>query len=124
MPCWANTKDVSGITLTSLAYKKALPFAGDYILLVCTFIFAISALFSYSYYGRKALSFLVGVENSKWYDYIYLAAIMLGALASMNFVLDLIDIAFALMAIPTMLSAFVLAPQVMAAARTYFAKLR
>lgn len=119
---WKN-EGVSGITLTSLAYKAALPFAGDYILLLCTFIFAISALFSYSYYGRKALSFLIGVNRSKGYDYLYLAAIMLGALASMNFVLDMIDIAFALMAIPTMLSAFVLAPRVMAEAKKYFSKL-
>ncbi len=119
-----KTEGVSGITLTSLAYKSAMPFGGDYILLFCTLIFAISALFSYSYYGRKALSFLVGYERSKWYDYFYLAAIMLGALASMNFVLDIIDIAFALMAIPTMLSAFVLAPQVMAEAKKYFGKLK
>jgi AGCS family alanine or glycine:cation symporter len=120
---WKN-EGVSGITLTSMAYKAAIPYGGDYLLLLCTFIFAISALFSYSYYGRKALSFLIGVDRSKWYDYLYLAAIMLGALASMNFVLDLIDIAFALMAIPTMLSAFVLAPRVMAEAKKYFSKLK
>lgn len=120
---WKN-EGVSGITLTSQAYKAALPFAGDYILLLCTFIFAISALFSYSYYGRKALSFLIGVDRSKWYDYLYLAAIMLGALASMNFVLDLIDIAFALMAVPTMLSAFALAPKVMQEAKAYFKKIK
>lgn len=115
---------VSGITLTSLAYKSAMPFGGDYILLVCTFIFAISALFSYSYYGQKALSFLIGVDKSKWYDYLYLAAIMLGALASMSFVLDLIDIAFALMAIPTMLSALALAPRVMTEAKKYFHEMK
>jgi AGCS family alanine or glycine:cation symporter len=119
---WKN-EGVSGITLTSMAYKAAIPYGGDYLLLLCTFIFAISALFSYSYYGRKALSFLIGVDRSKWYDYLYLAAIMLGALASMNFVLDLIDIAFALMAIPTMLSAFALAPQVMVEAKKYFSKI-
>lgn len=119
-----KTEGVSGITLTSLAYKSAMPFGGDYILLFCTLIFAISALFSYSYYGRKALSFLVGVDRSKWYDYFYLAAIMLGALASMNFVLDIIDIAFALMAIPTMLSAFALAPRVKAEAKKYFNKFK
>lgn len=120
---WKN-EGISGITLTSLAYQSAMPFGGEYILLFCTFIFAISALFSYSYYGRKALSYLIGVERSKWYDYFYLAAIMLGALASMNFVLDIIDIAFALMAIPTMLSAFVLAPRVIVEAKKYFSKLK
>ncbi|MFZ6011894.1 MAG: alanine/glycine:cation symporter family protein, partial [Bacteroidota bacterium] len=117
------TKNASGITLTSLAYRAALPVGGDYVLLLCAFVFAISALFSYSYYGRKALSYLVGQEKSRWYDYFYLSTITLGAIVSMDTVLNLIDIAFAIMAIPTMISALVLAPQVMREARKYFQKL-
>jgi alanine or glycine:cation symporter, AGCS family len=39
-------------------------------------------------------------------------------------VLNLIDIAFALMAVPTMLSGFVLAPRVMEEARAYFARMK
>ena len=119
-----QTKGASGITLTSLAYRKAMPFGGDYILLLCTFIFAISALFSYSYYGRKALSYLVGEKKSKWYDYFYLFTIIIGAIVSMELVLNIIDIAFALMAIPTMLSAFVLAPKVMKEVKEYLVKIR
>lgn len=114
----------TGITLTSLAYRAGLPFGGDYVLLLCTFIFAISALFSYSYYGRKALTFLVGYKRSVWYDYFYLSTIMIGAIVSMDLVLNLIDIAFALMAIPTMLSGIVLAPHVMREAKAYFQRLK
>jgi len=117
------TKGASGITLTSLAYRAAMPNGGDFLLLICTVVFAISALFAYSYYGRKALSFLVGERKSVWYDYFYLSTIVLGAIVPMDFVLNLIDIAFALMAIPTMLSAFVLAPRVMEEARKYFSKI-
>ena len=117
------TPGASGITLTSLAYRAAMPGWGDYVLLLCTFVFAISALFSYSYYGRKALSYLIGEKKSVWYDYFYLSTIVIGAVVSMNFVLDLIDIAFAIMAIPTMLSGFKLAPKVMEEARKYFSSL-
>lgn len=117
------TKEASGITLTSLAYRAAMPAGGDFILLVCTIVFAVSALFAYSYYGRKALSFLIGEKKSVWYDYFYLSTIVIGAVVPMDFVLNLIDIAFALMAVPTMLSAFVLAPRVMQEARKYFAKI-
>ena len=117
------TPGANGITLTSLAYRAAMPGWGDFVLLLCTFVFAISALFSYSYYGRKALSYLVGEKRSVWYDYFYLSTIVIGAVVSMNFVLDLIDIAFALMAIPTMLSAFKLAPKVREESRKYFARL-
>jgi AGCS family alanine or glycine:cation symporter len=119
-----QTPGASGITLTSLAYRAAIPHGGDYVLLLCTFVFAISALFSYSYYGRKALSYLVGETKSVWYDYFYLSTIALGAIASMDLVLNLIDIAFAIMAIPTMITGMVLAPRVMKEAKVYFDKLK
>lgn len=117
-----QTPGANGITLTSLAYSAALPNGGNVVLLLCTVVFAVSALFSYSYYGRKALSFLIGYKKSVWYDYFYLATITLGAIASMDLVLNVIDIAFALMAIPTMISAIALAPKVMRVAKTYFEK--
>lgn len=119
-----QTKEASGITLTSMAYRAAMPLGGDYLLLLCTFVFAISALFSYSYYGRKALAYLVGNKNSVGYDYFYLITVVIGAVVSMDLVLNLIDIAFALMAIPTMIAGFILAPKVMAAARVYFDKIK
>jgi AGCS family alanine or glycine:cation symporter len=116
---WRNS-DANGITLTSLAYREGLPFVGDWVLLICVFVFAISSLFSYSYYGEKAYSFIVGVDKSKRYNYFYIITIVLGAIASMNLVLNLIDIAFALMAIPTMLSGIMLASKVKKEAQRYF----
>ena len=118
-----QTKGASGITLTTLSYRAAIPYFGDYVLLLCTFVFAISALFSYSYYGRKALAYMVGEKKSRWYDYFYLVTIVLGSIVSMDLVLNIIDIAFALMAIPTMVSAFILAPRVMEEAKRYFGRL-
>jgi len=115
--------NASGITLTTLSYRAAIPY-GDYVLLLCTFVFAISALFSYSYYGRKALAYMVGEQKSKWYDYFYLFMIVVGAIVSMDLVLNVIDIAFAIMAIPTMISALILAPKVMAESRRYFSELK
>jgi AGCS family alanine or glycine:cation symporter len=112
-----------GATLTAQAFSSAFPGFGKYILLLCAFFFAITSLFSYSYYGNKALSFLIGVKPAKYYDYVYLATIIVGAVASMTDVMNVIDIAYALMAFPTMLSGFVLAPKVMAEAKAYFKRL-
>jgi alanine or glycine:cation symporter, AGCS family len=116
--------DAKGITLTSLAYRAAMPTGGDYVLLLCTIVFAISALFSYSYYGRKAMSFMVGEKRSVWYDYFYLVTIVLGSIASLGVVVYIIDIAFALMAIPTMFSSIILGSHVMAEAKRYFSSLQ
>jgi Na+/alanine symporter len=87
-------------------------------LLLCAFFFAITSLFSYSYYGSKALAFLIGVKASRYYDYFYLSTIIIGAVASMTDVMNVIDIAYALMALPTMISGFILAPKVLAEARS------
>jgi AGCS family alanine or glycine:cation symporter len=70
------------------------------------------------------MSFLGGVKSGKYYDYIYLATIVFGAILSMADVLNIIDLSFALMAIPTMVSGFMLAPKVMKEARAYFARLK
>lgn len=117
-------KTSSGVTVTALAFESALGPSGKYLLLLCAFFFAVTSLFSYSYYGNKALSFLLGVKYSKYYDYFYLATIIVGAVSSMTDVINVIDIAYALMAVPTMLSGIVLAPKVMEEAKRYFAELR
>jgi AGCS family alanine or glycine:cation symporter len=117
-------KGVSGVSLTANAFQMALPGVGKYLLLLCAFFFAITSLFSYSYYGNKALSFLVGVRASKYYDYFYLITIVVGAVASLKDVMNVIDIAYALMAVPTMVSGFILAPKVMAEAKSYFKRMK
>ena len=120
---WQST-DSNGVTLTAAAFNSSMPVIGKYLLLLCAFFFAITSLFSYSYYGSKALSFLVGVKASKWYDYAYLATIIFGAVVSMDLVINIIDVAYALMAIPTMLSGLILAPKVMKEAKSYFSRMK
>ncbi len=108
-----QTSDSNGVTLTASAFENAIPFYGKYLLLVCIATFSISSLFSYSYYGTKCMSFLLGDQNKHYYNYIYIASIILGATTSLNMMLNLIDSAFALMAIPTMISTLILAPRVL-----------
>ncbi len=71
-----NTSGASGVTLTATAFESSLGMTGKILLLISAFFFAITSLFSYSYYGSKAVSFLFGVSAGKYYDYIYLATII------------------------------------------------
>ena len=86
--------------------------------------FSISSLFSYSYYGSKCLSFLIGADKKHYYNYFYVASIIIGATASLNMVINLIDGFFALMAIPTMTATLIMAPRVLNAAKDYFARMK
>ncbi len=118
-----KTSDLSGVSLTTAAFEESLGTGGKYLLLISAFFFAITSLFSYSYYGNKSISFIVGVKSGKWYDYFYLSTIVIGSVVSMQVVTNIIDIAYALMAVPTMLSGLILAPKVMQAAKEYFQRM-
>ena len=123
---WEGRSDASGtlegITMTALAFGKGLPYVGQTILVICVLSFSITSLFSYSYYGGKCMAFLAGVHNKVYYNVFYIATIVFGALASVQAVVSIIEVAFAIMAFPTMISTLILAPKVMKAAKAYLSK--
>jgi len=115
---------LSGVSLTAAAFNEAIPVYGNYLLLLCIAVFSISSLFSYSYYGTKCLSFLIGADKKHYYNYFYVISILMGATTTLSLMINLIDGFFALMAIPTMISTLVLAPKVLKEAKKYFAKMK
>lgn len=120
---WQTTGD-NGVSLTASAFGQAMPGYGKYMLMVCVVIFSVSSLFSYSYYGTKCLSFLIGADKKHYYNYIYILSIVVAVVTPFSVMLNLIDGVFAFMAIPTMLSTIILAPKVLKEAKIYFEKLK
>lgn len=119
---WQAT-DRSGVTVTADAFEQFLPGVGTYLLVAIVLVFAISTIFTYAYYGEKALGFLIGAERQHLFRYVFLAAIVVGSVISLSAAVDFIDGMFALMAIPTMTSALLLSPRAMREARRYFGQL-
>jgi AGCS family alanine or glycine:cation symporter len=119
-----KSSDSNGVTLTADAFNKAIPGFGNEILIICVLAFSLSTMFSYSYYGSKCLGFLIGAERKHYYNYFYVILIVVASVVSMDMVINIIDGMYALMAIPTMISALLLSPKVMKASRQYFSKLR
>ncbi len=119
-----QTSDANGVSLTATAFGNAMPGVGKYLLMTCVAVFSISSLFSYSYYGTKSLSFLAGAKYKNYYNYLFIASIILGATSSLDTMISLIDSAFALMAIPTMLATIILAPKVMKETKKYIQRMR
>jgi AGCS family alanine or glycine:cation symporter len=67
-------------------------------------VFGISTLFTYSYYGTKCIAFLLGDKYKNLYHYPYLISIILAAVASLDLVIAVIDLSFALMSIANMIA--------------------
>ena len=119
-----QSSDANGVSLTATAFDESIPGYGKYGLMICIAIFSISSLFSYSYYGTKCMSFLFGAKHKGVYNYFYIASILVGATTSLSMMINLIDISFALMAIPTMTATIIMAPRVVKEARKYFTRLK
>ncbi len=118
-----QTGDDNGIALTSAAFGEALGPIGPYLLILCVAVFAFSSLFTYSYYGTKCFGFIVGADKQRYYNYFYVASIIFGSVTTISAVINLIDGMYAVMAIPTMVTALLLAPRVKEAAKDYFSRI-
>jgi len=111
----------NGISLTLDAFNAVLPYnSGSIILITVIMVFGFSTLFSYAFYGTTCLGFLTRPKYGKYYNYIYVISIVFSAVIKIEFAINIIDSAFALMAIPTVISGILLAKKVNVAAKAYF----
>jgi len=115
--------ETNGIAMTLNAFERAIPYGGA-LLMVVVSAFALSTLFTYSYYGTKCLSFITNAKIGKFYNFIYVGSITFAAVASVDLVINLIDLSFALMVIPNMIAVLYLAPRVNTAMKAYFLKVK
>ncbi|MEM9364287.1 MAG: alanine/glycine:cation symporter family protein [Bacteroidota bacterium] len=120
----AYLEDTSGIVMTLQAFRTTLGSFGDDLLMIIVSAFALSTLFTYSYYGVKSLSFLTNAKIGKLYNVYFVIMIVFAAIASLEVVKNLIDLSYALMVIPNMIAVLLLAPKVNEKAKVYFSKMK
>jgi AGCS family alanine or glycine:cation symporter len=120
---WKDSEN-DGVRLTLEAFELGIPVYGKYLLMLSVLVFALSTIFTYSYYGHKCTNYLFGADKAKYYNYLYLITIVLGSVASLEVVVSLVDGMYAVMAFPTMISAIYLSPKVRAASKDYFERMK
>ena len=106
--------ELNGIVLTLEAFRRLFFGVGDALLLVMVMVFGISTLFTYSYYGVKCFGYLTRSNWGPYYNYFYLISIVFSALVTVEIVIGIIDLSFALMCIPNMLAILFLSKHVKA----------
>lgn len=120
---WENSEN-DGVRLTLEAFELGIPVYGKYLLMLSVLVFALSTMFTYSYYGHKCTNYLFGADKAHYYNYFYLATIVVGAVVSLEVVVSLVDGMYAVMAFPNMIAALYLSPKVRAASKDYFARMK
>ena len=114
---------LNGVTMTTTAFIKELGGFGKFLLLSAVLTFSLSTMMSYSYYGSKCSGYLFGTKSIFYYRCFYIVTIVIGAMITIEVVINLVDGMYAIMAIPTVLGSVLLSGKVMAEARRYFSAL-
>lgn len=116
---------LNGSPLTSYAFEQGLGFAGHigkYIVTCAVFLFGLSTMITWSYYGDRSAEYLFGSGAIKPYRYLFLVALYLGAILKLEVVWGFGDIALAAMAVPNLIAIIVLAGKTRALTKDYFSR--
>ncbi len=115
----------SGVQLTSSAFGSSISWF-PYLLAVAVVLFAFSTMISWSYYGLKAWTYLVGEGKTKEniFKIIFCIFIVVGAAAQLGAVIDFSDAMIFAMAVVNIIALYVLMPIVKREMNSYFERLR
>ncbi len=113
-----------GIALTAQAFEESLSTFGSVGIIICVLVFGFTTILGMAFYGKQCFTFLAGSKYGKYFNYWYVLIVIVGAVVSLDIVVNIIFIGFGLMAIPTIVSSVILAPKVMEASKRYFAQLK
>ena len=116
---------LTGVQMTSAALGTVIPGAPA-ILAVVVFLFAYSTVLANGFYAAEAFQFLT--RHGRWHELgfkaAYCAALPLGALLEPGQILDLVDSAFFLMAVPNVIGLYLLAGPLRREVNGFFARHR
>ena len=110
---------VKGLSIAMDAFGSQIP-GGQYMLMVIVACFAISSMFSYSFYGTRCASYLVGERLSRIYTYVFIATLVVFAVIPVSAAVSMCDLFYALMVFPTMFTLLRLSGHVRKETRRYF----
>ncbi|WPP51922.1 alanine/glycine:cation symporter family protein [Catalinimonas niigatensis] len=100
-----------GIALTSSAFATVIDWF-PFLLAIAVILFAFSTLISWSYYGLKAWTYLMGESNAAVVSYklIYCGFVIVGASANLASVLAFSDGVLIAMSLPNLIGCYILIP--------------
>ena len=108
--------------LTTEAFKKSiLGDWGQYIVSIGLLLFAFSTAISWSYYGDRALIYLVGPKFVIYYRLFYVAAFFVASFTDTTIIWSLSYITIALMTVPNLLGLWILRKEIKSTIATYWA---
>jgi AGCS family alanine or glycine:cation symporter len=112
------TGDQSGVALTMAAFDKGLPGAA-WLVTFGTVFFTGTTILGWGYYSERCLEFLAGTRAIKPFRLLWVAVVVIGAVATGGVIWTVADILNGLMAIPNLIGLLLLSGTVFRLTRAY-----
>lgn len=107
--------------LTSFAFSRSImKGGGKYIVVFGLLLFAFSTAISWSYYGDRAVTFLVGQNYVIWYRVVFVGAFFIASFTDTTIIWSLSYIAIVLMAVPNLIGILILRKEVKQSVKDYW----
>lgn len=113
---------ITGAALTTEAFNIGLPGVGGYIVSIGILFFAFSTILSWAYYGEKCAEHLFGTRVNKWYRWLWIPVIVVGAVGNLELIWDIADTLNGLMALPNLIGLLGLSGLVFKLTKDFFQK--
>ena len=112
-----------GAALTAVAFGTVISWF-PLILTLSVVLFAFSTMISWSYYGERCWTYMLGEKYSMVYRVIFVLLVIVGSVTSATVILDFSDLIFLSMALPNYIGLYVLHNVVRNQLHEYEGKLR
>lgn len=114
-----------GIALTQFAFSSALGNWSGMVISLCIFLFCLTSILSNYYCGESCLAFLTnGMKGRTVYRVIFVIAIFLGGIASVDLMWDTADMFCALIVCLNMISIIFIGGQALRVAQDYIRQMK
>ncbi|WP_299366044.1 sodium:alanine symporter family protein [Winogradskyella sp.] len=97
---------------------------GQYIVSIGLLLFAFSTAISWSYYGGRAMTFLLGTKSVKYYRIVYVIGFFIASFADTTIIWTLSGITIALMTLPNLFGILMLRKDMKATVADYWDKFK
>ena len=107
------SEGLNGIEMTSAAFERNISWS-PYTIAIAGILFAFSTMISWSYYGLKGWTYLVGESRQAdiGFKLVFCIFVALGCMIQLNAVLDFSDALVFVICVPNILGLYILAPMV------------
>ena len=115
--------ELNGAQLSAASFETVIGWF-PYVIAVAGFLFALSTMISWSYYGQQAWAFLFGDATVNLYKGIFLFCVFVGSVVNLGPILDFSDIMALAMSLPNLLGCFLMSGLIARELNAYMARLK